>query len=230
MAFFFPSDIRLRSEGRIYCSLYCRRRNLEPLQKPRVVVHSLRYRAELVSVENQCRMASSALSHPHGPHNVFVYGSLLADEVVRVLLKRVPESSPAILQDYHRFSIRGRVYPAILHVENKKVTGRVLLGITDPELNVLDTFEDVEYERSTVDVSLIENSKPLQANAYVWGNKNDPNLYGEWDFEEWKKMHMNDFLKMTDGFMEELGQSDSKTRVETYETFFQPADEKPNMP
>lgn len=30
-------------------------------------------------------------------HNVFVYGSLLADEVVHVLLKRVPPSAPAIL-------------------------------------------------------------------------------------------------------------------------------------
>lgn len=32
-------------------------------------------------------------------HNVFVYGSLLADEVVGALLKRVPPSSPATLFD-----------------------------------------------------------------------------------------------------------------------------------
>ncbi|XP_043714289.1 AIG2-like protein D [Telopea speciosissima] len=175
-------------------------------------------------------MGSSSMSHTHGFHNIFVYGSLLADDVVRALLKRVPESSPAILHDYHRFSIKERVYPAILPVENTKVTGRVLFGITDPELHVFDSFEDVEYERSTVDVSLIENSKRLQVYAYVWGNKNDPNLYGEWDFQEWKKMHFNDFLKMTVGFLEELEQPESKTRVETYESFYQPADEKPNMP
>lgn len=30
-------------------------------------------------------------------HNVFVYGSLLADDVVRVLLNRVPLSSAALL-------------------------------------------------------------------------------------------------------------------------------------
>lgn len=28
------------------------------------------------------------------------------------------------------------------------------MGITDPELYILDTFEDVEYERCTVEVSL----------------------------------------------------------------------------
>lgn len=32
---------------------------------------------------------------------------------------------------------------------------QVLLGITDPELHILDEFEDVEYERSTVEVSLM---------------------------------------------------------------------------
>lgn len=32
---------------------------------------------------------------------------------------------------------------------------QVLLGVTDPELNILDTFEDVEYERCTVEVSLM---------------------------------------------------------------------------
>lgn len=32
---------------------------------------------------------------------------------------------------------------------------QVLSGITDPELDVLDTFEDVEYERRTIEVSLM---------------------------------------------------------------------------
>nr|GEX59600.1 hypothetical protein [Tanacetum cinerariifolium] len=73
-------------------------------------------------------------------NNVFVYGSLLADDVVRVLLHRVPTNSPATLHGL--FSVKGRVYPAILPVENKKITGRVLLGITAPELDILDKFED----------------------------------------------------------------------------------------
>ncbi|OWM77252.1 hypothetical protein CDL15_Pgr028889 [Punica granatum] len=176
-----------------------------------------------------------------GAHNVFVYGSLLADDVVRVLLNRVPQSSPAVLHDFHRFSIKGRVYPAILPVEKKSVTGRVgtcsspspfpsvskgfhgfvLMGITNPELDILDTFEDVEYDRRDVEVTLVESSKKLRAAAYVWSNSSDPNLYGEWDFKEWTRKHMEDFIKMTAGFIEELELPDSKTRVTTYETFYQ---------
>ncbi|XP_050223720.1 AIG2-like protein D [Mercurialis annua] len=45
--------------------------------------------------------------------------------------------------------------PAILPVLKKPVTGRVLFWISDGELDVLDTFQDVEFQRTNVDVSLI---------------------------------------------------------------------------
>ncbi|XP_007011515.2 PREDICTED: protein AIG2 [Theobroma cacao] len=159
-------------------------------------------------------------------HNVFVYGSLLADDVVRVLLNRVPLSSAALLNGFHRFSIKGRVYPAILPVQNHQVIGKVLFGITDPELHILDEFEDVEYQRSLVEVSSLESSDKLQAHAYVWSNANDPNLYGHWDFEEWEGAHKESFMKMTSGFMEELELPESKPRVATYESFYHQDAEK----
>lgn len=155
-----------------------------------------------------------------GLHKVFVYGSLQAEEVVKVLLKRIPQTLSATLDNYQRFSIKERVYPAILPVEDKKVTGKVLSGITDPELLVLDAFEDVEYERRTVDVTLTDTSEKLQVYTYVWCNSTDPDLYGEWDLEEWKKVHMKDFVKMTMGFAEELEHPEAKPRVEAYESFY----------
>ncbi|KAI0518882.1 hypothetical protein KFK09_006319 [Dendrobium nobile] len=153
-------------------------------------------------------------------HNVFVYGSLLADEVVNALLKRMPPCSPAILNGYHRYGIKGRVYPAILPVESKKVIGRVIKGVTDAELHVLDAFEDEEYKRSTVEVFLNDDSGELFVETYVWANKDDPKLYGEWDFEEWKELHLKDFLSMTEGFVKELEQLELKTRVATYEAYY----------
>ncbi|XP_008219977.1 PREDICTED: AIG2-like protein [Prunus mume] len=162
-----------------------------------------------------------AMAQSQSLHKVFVYGSLMAEDVCRVLLNRVPQSSPAILNGYHRYSIKGRVYPAILPVENDKVTGKLLLGITDPELHILDEFEDVEYERNTVEVSLVDSSDNLLVQAYVWSNKSDPNLYGDWNFEEWKQIHKKDFIKMTTGFMEDLELPEAKPRVATYESFFQ---------
>ncbi|KAL6629815.1 hypothetical protein ACP70R_029580 [Stipagrostis hirtigluma subsp. patula] len=152
-------------------------------------------------------MASPA---PAGPHSVFVYGTLMAEEVARLLLGRAPPASPALLPDHRRFSIRGRVYPAILPVPGGAVHGKVFRGITDEELHVFDKFEDEEYARKTVEVSLADSSEKLLVFAYIWGNESDPNLYGEWDFEEWRKVHLKDYLEMTREFMEELEQSEPK--------------------
>jgi hypothetical protein len=42
--------------------------------------------------------------------------------------------------DSHRFSIKGRVYPAILPVENKKVTGKVFIMILFILMAALHSF------------------------------------------------------------------------------------------
>ncbi|KAL1207125.1 AIG2-like protein D [Cardamine amara subsp. amara] len=143
-------------------------------------------------------------------HSVFVYGSLMADDVVRLLIDRIPQTSSAILPDFHRFSIKGRVYPAILPAVSKKVSGKVLFGITDRELQILDEFEDTEYVRNNVQVLLTDSSEKLQTKTYIWANKNDPDLYGTWEFEEWKQLHMEGFLKMTKEFVQEMNSPESE--------------------
>ncbi|CAA7398774.1 unnamed protein product [Spirodela intermedia] len=138
-----------------------------------------------------------------GRHNVFVYGTLLENEIVGVLLKRVPPSSPAVLHGYQRFSIKGCSYPAIIPVENKKVDGKVLLGITDIELGIFDVFEDFEYERSVVEVSGMDHPGTLLAYTYVWVEKDDPKLEGDWDFNAWREQHLEEFLEVVEKFIEE---------------------------
>ncbi|KAI3967890.1 hypothetical protein MKX01_027073, partial [Papaver californicum] len=63
--------------------------------------------------------------------------------------------------------------------------------------------------------------KQMQAYTYVWVDKNDPCLDGEWNFEEFKQLHMNDLLKITTAFMEELESLGSKSRMAFSESFFQ---------
>ncbi|XP_078175895.1 AIG2-like (avirulence induced gene) family protein isoform X4 [Carex rostrata] len=146
-----------------------------------------------------------AVASALGSHNVFVYGSLLADEVVHVLLTRAPSSSPALLPNFQRVSIRGRVYPAILSAQNNTVTGKVLKGLTDAELEMLDKFEDKKYIRKSVEISLLDGSEKLLAEAYVWSTEDDPDLHGDWDFEEWKRLHIDNYLARTKAFMERIG-------------------------
>ncbi|TVU33473.1 hypothetical protein EJB05_25293 [Eragrostis curvula] len=187
-----------------------------------------------------------------GPNSVFVYGTLMAEEVVRILLSCIPPSAPALLPNHQRFSIKGRVYPAILPVQGQQVNGKVFKDLTDRELEVFDLFEDEEYVRKTVEVSLTvsafqpcrhnliahfisnsgtlffiiiiscvvqlmedvwnfqDTSEKLLVYAYIWVNPSDPDLFGEWDFEEWRKVHLKDYLEMTQEFMDELEKSESK--------------------
>jgi hypothetical protein len=44
----------------------------------------------------------------------FVYGTLMAEEVLKLLIKRVPAHKPAVLPGYARHRVKGQVFPAII--------------------------------------------------------------------------------------------------------------------
>lgn len=41
----------------------------------------------------------------------------------------------------------------------------------------------LNHAKKESDFFLQDSSEKLQAHTYVWSDKNDPNLYGVWDFE-----------------------------------------------
>ncbi len=61
------------------------------------------------------------------PGHAFVYGTLMADEVVSLLIRRVPKAQPAVLSGYKRYRVKGQVFPAILPAasEPSKLQGKV---------------------------------------------------------------------------------------------------------
>jgi gamma-glutamylcyclotransferase (GGCT)/AIG2-like uncharacterized protein YtfP len=59
----------------------------------------------------------------------FVYGTLMAPEVLELLIKRVPKSRAATLKGYARYRVKQQVFPAIIpSTPESKVTGMVRLG------------------------------------------------------------------------------------------------------
>eukprot|EP00271_Cylindrocystis_brebissonii_P008364 TRINITY_DN2255_c0_g1_i2.p1 TRINITY_DN2255_c0_g1~~TRINITY_DN2255_c0_g1_i2.p1 ORF type:complete len:152 (-),score=27.86 TRINITY_DN2255_c0_g1_i2:857-1312(-) len=140
--------------------------------------------------------------------SAFVYGSLLAEEVLVKLLGRVPSFSPATVKDYHRYSQKNVTYPAVLPCPGDQVNGKVLFGLTDREMAIFDEFEADEYVRTLVSVALpvappqepsgeeaSSSSSMVPAYMYVWGNPDDPNLYGSWDYEAWRRDCMVEFIR-----------------------------------
>jgi len=76
-------------------------------------------------------------------------------QVLRVLLRRVPQHAAARVRGYRRFALEGRPYPAIVREKDAQVIGKVLLDLTPSELRILDDFEGDEYERVTVQAALV---------------------------------------------------------------------------
>ncbi|MEV0027635.1 gamma-glutamylcyclotransferase family protein [Nocardia sp. NPDC050793] len=83
-------------------------------------------------------------------HALFVYGTLQFPEVLRELLGRCPELSPAELTGWRAAALPGRVYPGLVPDGRATVRGVLLSGLSAGEWAVLDAFEDDEYDLRTV--------------------------------------------------------------------------------
>ena len=131
--------------------------------------------------------------------NMFVYGSLMNHEVLRILLTRVPRNEKAALNGFRRCQIAERSYPGVIEDSTTKVDGVVLLGLSDREVGILDEFEGDEYERVSTKVFLEDEScSEMQASVYkyIGGQALDT----EWDYEHFLEHHLEDFIASFRGF------------------------------
>lgn len=89
---------------------------------------------------------------------LFVYGTLLHDNVVRAVIGRVPAGEPATLNGYRRMRMLDRPWPVIRPVPTAQVSGRVLNGLNRRQLHQFDRYEGKEYRRKRVRVHLPDGS------------------------------------------------------------------------
>lgn len=100
-------------------------------------------------------------------HRLFVYGTLMHDRNVKMLLGRNVKSEVAILNNYIRIAPSWS-FPFVVPQAHTKTQGRILFDLTDDELNILDKFEDEGnlYWRQRVNVTL-ENGDKTTCYTYV---------------------------------------------------------------
>jgi gamma-glutamylcyclotransferase (GGCT)/AIG2-like uncharacterized protein YtfP len=139
--------------------------------------------------------------------NLFVYGSLMSEEVLQVLLGRVPACAAASLGGFVRYSIRGKQYPIIAKTNKQDVVkGKLLYGINPQEVRVLDLFEGDEYVRTDV-IAQTEDGKQINAATYVATTNAfetlKPHLSNEWSYEQFRDNHLQSFLNMCTKFKDD---------------------------
>ena len=110
---------------------------------------------------------------PAATATLFVYGTLMSEEVLRTLLGRVPRMRAGKLRGYERWCVAGQTYPAILQSTDTDaaaaaaVDGQLLEGLVPRELRALDYYEDDGYVRSVVTVTAAD-AQAVQALVYSW--------------------------------------------------------------
>lgn len=135
----------------------------------------------------------------HSQTDLFVYGTLLFDEVVRALTGRTFPTVPASVTGYIRRAVErpdGReAYPAITPEPQGTVRGRVLRGVDAMSMRRIDAYEmdppdyrletvPVEYEDGDVGTAMTYTSLPTLL----------PRLKGQWDPATFKQNHLQDYV------------------------------------
>lgn len=127
--------------------------------------------------------------------NVFVYGTLLVPELMRVVSGREYPSVEAIAHGYARSRLAGRVYPGIVATAGSQAPGRVYLEVSQESLRRLDYFEGPEYVRGPLEVTLQDGSR-LDALAYIVPSEKRSLLTGEaWGVDHFRARDCQAFVE-----------------------------------
>ncbi|MGK5559209.1 gamma-glutamylcyclotransferase family protein [Actinomadura kijaniata] len=107
---------------------------------------------------------------------LFVYGTLRYPEVLRALLGRVPDLSPASAKGWRVRALPGVVYPGLVPDPASTAEGLLMTGLTDAERHLIDIYEGDLYD--TVTLTLEDGRR---AHAYTWR--------GETEAFDWDPRH-----------------------------------------
>ena len=97
--------------------------------------------------------------------SLFVYGTLLNDELVRQLTGRVFSKRPATLEGFERVEPPGD-YPYIARKPGARVAGCLLDGIDAASLARLDAYEGDGYVRTTLEATVGDGER-VACESYV---------------------------------------------------------------
>ena len=135
-------------------------------------------------------------------HTLFVYGTLITDEVMKRVTGRTFQGRKAVLPGFARYRIKEASYPGIVPHADSIVQGKLYFNIDHDSLTRLDDFENDLYVRVKVQVRA-DDGRTYEAFTYQVKDTETGSLSDEqWDIEEFKSEHINLFIKEYCRFIE----------------------------
>jgi len=140
------------------------------------------------------------LEPPSGhSRSLFVYGTLLFDELIMALTDKRFRSAPAQLMGYSRHRVirdgQETAYPAIRLNPLNSVCGKLLFDVDKLSMKRIHVFESEppDYDQIKVEVTL-DGGRIAPAVAYVAKPSVVPLLAGNWSEEQFARDHLNAYL------------------------------------
>jgi gamma-glutamylcyclotransferase (GGCT)/AIG2-like uncharacterized protein YtfP len=126
--------------------------------------------------------------------NIFVYGTLLCDEVVKAVTGKTFSTVDYKLDHYQRFQIydnnKPRMYPGIIPVKDSSVMGKILLDVDEESFSKLCHFEDSEYVATKINCLVF--GKRVICLVFLWTDASV--LRGAWDIDFFKKEYLETYV------------------------------------
>ncbi|MAY36471.1 MAG: hypothetical protein CMN84_10260 [Spongiibacteraceae bacterium] len=98
--------------------------------------------------------------------NLFCYGTLMYQPLLRALVERELSVEEAVLDGYSCLAVKAAAYPAIVADENGRVVGQLVRNIPPGAWQRIDRYEGEYYRREEVEVTLTDGST-AEAGTYV---------------------------------------------------------------
>jgi gamma-glutamylcyclotransferase (GGCT)/AIG2-like uncharacterized protein YtfP len=132
--------------------------------------------------------------------NLFVYGTLMCEDIMRDVSGCVLGRAVATLVGYQRKQVRGEEYPGLVEEPAGRVEGVVYHRIPESAWERLDRFEGEMYERHTVGVRL-GDGEHASAQTYVVRPRFRDRLSDvEWDFADFLRRGKERFQNGYEGY------------------------------
>eukprot|EP00834_Sanchytrium_tribonematis_P007383 NODE_659_length_4968_cov_0.490655.p1 type:complete len:774 gc:universal NODE_659_length_4968_cov_0.490655:2432-111(-) len=122
---------------------------------------------------------------------LFVYGTLLYDDVQISVTGRKLRGKSALLKNYNRYQVKRQSYPGIVYELGGVVEGQII-EVTEEELLLIDDYEGIDYERQIVKVMSEYDMHFVE--SYVFTKKSELEGYWHWD------LRRTTFYRLIDNF------------------------------
>lgn len=119
--------------------------------------------------------------------NLFVYGTLLDQEIFQRVTGVRRQGVAGVPADYERRPVRGEVFPAIIARSGATVSGLVYADISPAVMDLLDQYEGELYQRREVVIRLVDHGTVLAETYILVDGASHLLARGVWSLEGFRK-------------------------------------------